>query len=153
MAEVWRSLKEVVRSLEIREVSLYLNMACLLLELEEYGETREILRELLSYTEETGQEGPMGIIYATMLPCHAVEEEWDRWDESMTLANGYLRDKTMAEVDLAWTFERAGSLAKEAGQAERARDAYRWAKGLWREVGDADKIAEMEAAIEELVDR
>ena len=117
------------------DVTLHLNLSCVLIADEAYDEAEEVLDGLVDTLEEANREGLMGVCYATYLPILAHRRDWEGWDENMALAAGYLRENTIVDKDLAWTFEVAGELARKAGEEERARGALEQAESQWSRLG------------------
>lgn len=54
----------------------------------------------------------------------------------------------MVDADIAWPAQLAGDLA--AGFPDRAERAYRLALRQWQALGDADKVAEVQAVLARL---
>ncbi len=143
----FKSIKEVGST----DVGVSLNLACTLIDRGETDEARAVVEELIEELEASERGGFLGICYATLLPCHGADGDWERWDESMALSAAYLRDNAIVEEEVALTFERGARRAEQGGQLERAYNAWEKARRQWMAIGDEDEIERVEAAMQSLV--
>ena len=126
--------KTMMEAVGSGDVTLCLNLCCVLIAEEEFEEAAGVLDELMSKLEGSTREGLLGVCYATYLPIMAHRQDWEEWDDNMMLAAAYLKENSIVDKDLAWTFEEAARLAKEAGEEERANRATEQARAQRRQL-------------------
>lgn len=93
---------------------------------------------------------PTGVHFPPVLMglacCAAAAGDWERWEGRFDRCVASLEESGMAHADLPWLAEKAGRLARAAGEDERARRAYAFAARQWAQIGDTE-------AAEALVER
>ena len=81
---------------------------------------------------------------AMLLTVASAENEWGDWDEVYRTLRESLDRTPMVERDLALPLEWAGDLAYEAGEQDRARQAWTMAKAQWVSLDDPMAVDRVE---------
>lgn len=105
----------------------------------QYKEARELLFELRRDMKRRGMAELLTGVGAALLACDAERRDWRAWDQHLTELSTLLDKMCSVNPDLPWTLELAGDLAVEAGQTERARQAYEIAVSQWEGLGRPEK--------------
>jgi tetratricopeptide (TPR) repeat protein len=112
-----------------------LNLGQVLLEREQWGEARKIVRRAVATLIALGRGGlaPAGEIIACA--ASAGLRDWPAFDRHLEAAASGSRETGFLEPDLATCARRAGDLAQSAREPRRARRAWRLAADQWRGMG------------------
>lgn len=145
--EAWRILEGIgLKS----DVVLRFNLGMTLLQQGNFDRAEPLMREVLKNMEASGRTGYIGLAQAALLPCFAVNEQWDVWDSSFEHAVGNLNQGGVVDRDVALLFEMAGELAVQSSMFERARQAYLIAAQQWETLQAEDNLAELRQRLHEI---
>lgn len=111
---------------------------------------RQAIKGALDTFEAQGRRAFVGLSHALMLPCSAGQRAWSQWDEHLWEAQMLLRQTGFVDFDIANELERAATLARDAGEGDRARRAFEAARAQWHGLGRADDEARVRTAISRL---
>lgn len=119
--EIYEEGLEIHSRAGVREISLYLNYCCVLMEVRDFTLLEEILKELMERALSQQRQGFIGILEAKSLPVHSAMGRWEEWEKSLLRSRTFLEEGGIYEADLARTYEIAAEVASEMG---REREAF-----------------------------
>ena len=120
-----------------------LNLAIVHVELGEFPEALSLLDAIREPLRQRGARLMWCGVNAVALACHAHAQAWARWDDDFAEVEAVIAATGMTEPDLAGPFERAGELAAQAGDHERARAVWELSLAQWRGLDrrvDAERV-------------
>ncbi len=123
------------------------NLGLLLLTREAYAEAEAIFRQDLVRLEPMGPSLDLAWLYAGLLPCAAAAGAWRRFDAIIPVLTQILHNSGVVDDDISFCTERAGTIATNAGQPRRARQAWSIAREQFQRLGESDAVARLDAAI------
>jgi len=97
--------------------------------------------------ESEGRRSLLGSAVIVQLAADAGLRDWDAYDEHLEDAQEILRKTGFCEPDAGWCAHKAGDLALQYDQIDRARSAYQFAWFQYRGVGDEASMRRVEALI------
>ncbi len=112
-----------------------MNLAFALLARGRYVEARPALEAARRVFERTGRRAYLLGAEVGLLTCAAALGDLRAFDERLRSAEQLFEETRFVDRDTALAAERAGDLAREAGEEERARAAHRIAAAQWRGLG------------------
>ena len=120
-----------------------LNLAQVLLNRARPDEAADLLRQSLRAFEGSAHRAMTGIVHTMLLSCAAAADDWQGWDRHADAASAVLAETGWVEHDVALAARMAGDLADDAGQADRARRAWRMALAQWERLDRPDEVAQV----------
>jgi len=129
---------------------LRINLGLVLIARGEYQEAQRLLHRCREDLVAAGRHLFLGGVHANLLPCVAAHRDWTTWDFHFDEAVSFITRTNLIELDDTWTVQLAGDLALAAGELERARKAYRFARHLWQKLGDSRRVLELDGVLEQL---
>jgi serine/threonine protein kinase/tetratricopeptide (TPR) repeat protein len=150
LTEAERAYTEALRRL--RELGgdegrvVRINLAIVLQLHRRYREARPLLVDALSGTAASGLRSVHAVVHLLLLCCAAADGAWGEWDERLAVAQSMLNETEFVDLDVAQALERAAQLAREQGQAARARAAWRAAAAQWAALGRSTEAQRCAAA-------
>ncbi len=130
-----------------------INLGLLLLRRGEDGEARRALEAGLTFLERLGQRGVQGAVHVALIACAAARDDWEAWDTHAKRAATLLAASALVDPDIAWAARLAGVLARQAGQLDRARAAWRLSADQLAALGEVEKSKEVQGLIDSIRDR
>ena len=112
----------------------WVNLTLVLVLEERWPEAAAAARRAFEEIAVTRREPHLAPAHAAALPCAAAAGDWDAFDHHLREAEAGLFRWGKFEDDGVWPLERAASIARHAGQAERADRANAVAARVRREV-------------------
>ena len=122
-----------------------INLGLVLLAQERFPEAARVLASTLELLGGGGRRAVVACAEAATVACRAAERDWSEFDATLDRARTGLRETDTSERDVAVVVEQAGRIAANAGEAERAAEAWALAIEQWRALGDTDRAARLEA--------
>ena len=151
-AECYREAVELIRALGSPfGLAPAMNLGLVLAEMGEYADARTRLDAVLDRGTRLGMEGCRISALVSLLLCDAGERAWHLWDEHLALSRHLLQRTGYLESDCPRSLHIAGHSAVEAGQIERAREAWTLALQQWLDLERPDAAAWIRADLEGLV--
>ena len=120
-----------------------INLSVVLVEQGRYAEARERVEATLASLPRRQMEDLAGELNCCLLPCVAAAGDWEAWDRHAQAGFGLLAATGSVDPDTARVAGLAARLAADAGQTERARDAYGLAIRQLRALGRENEEAAM----------
>ncbi len=124
-----------------------LNLGLVLVELGRIDDARRQLEEALERSRRLGMAGSTLGALISLLLCDAHDADWISWDLRLDEARGLLARTGFIEEDCPVLLTRAGRIAIDAGQRDRASVALRVAADRWRALGRPERAASVEALL------
>ena len=97
-----------------------LNLALIYMDQERIKMARSGLEVCWDEVKKAGRETVAQHIDTLLLPCLALERDWEAWDVRMVRVRRFERNVTLVDPDSIRCLNRAAELAEEAGQVDRA---------------------------------
>ena len=129
------------------DVFVRINLGLVLLLRSQWAEASATLEAARAALQAQGLLGLLGCVHAELLPSAAATRDWAAWDRHLVQAQTLLTRAPMVDPDIAWPAQLGGTLAREAGDPQRARGAFELALSQWRSLGNDAKVAEVVAAL------
>ncbi|MCB9678910.1 MAG: tetratricopeptide repeat protein [Alphaproteobacteria bacterium] len=104
-------------------------------------------RRAKALLESEGRRRLLGSALVVLMAASAGLRKWDEFDQHLAEAQEVLRQTAFCEADAAWCAHKAGDLAVQLEQPDRARSAYQFAWFQYRGLGDQDAMKRVEALI------
>ncbi len=124
-----------------------LNLAQVLLNRGRPDEAADLLQQSLRAFEGSAHRAMTGIVHTMLLSCAAAADDWQGWDRHADAASAVLAETGWVEHDVALAARMAGDLADDAGQADRARRAWRMALAQWERLDRPEEVAQMRSRL------
>ncbi len=116
-----------------------LNLALVLIEDQRFEQAELMLIEARTELRSTGGRGLLVAVEAVLLPCLAHRKDWGAFDHHLAEALDLLASTGMNDPDIARPTQLAGTIARDAGQHIRARQALNIALQQWTSLNDTPK--------------
>ena len=129
------------------------NLALVHLARREFGDARLIMEGALPAFTEQGNRPAQTDVLIGLAACAASERTWLLFDDHMDEVAGALRATASADEDTARLLSTAGDVAVTQGEANRAIQAYRLARGQWRILGREAEVQHLNEFIAQLKPR
>ncbi|MEZ4321735.1 MAG: protein kinase [Myxococcota bacterium] len=127
-----------------------LNLCLCLLAREKWSEARTELEALVVRWTEQHKPGYAAVAHVTLVPATAGLRDWSGYDHHLSEAHRLCNETGMIDIDVALCCEKAGALAAEAGEPDRALRAYELALHNWEQLGDRDRAERLHARMDAL---
>jgi eukaryotic-like serine/threonine-protein kinase len=117
------------------------------------GDHEDAQRELLAVAEEAAKHGQRTLLvqaHAALLFGSALASDWEAWDVHLAELQRLAEATGLVEAGLADAAQAAATVAIEAKQSDRARDALEIALGQWWELRDRERAARARALLDAL---
>ncbi|MCO4772294.1 MAG: protein kinase [Deltaproteobacteria bacterium] len=124
-----------------------IQLAVVLLELENYAEARELLNSALEGLERVGGWASLGALHILALPTLAVDGDWEEFDRLVNEADLLITNSGLVHDDVPLMARRAGDIARRAGETDRAARAYHLALSQWYAMGELRQVAVTRASL------
>ena len=117
-----------------------LNRGLLQLERGHFDSAAVLLKDAREKIDYGSWGGLMPFVNAMLLTVASAEKAWGDWDEVYQALRESLDRTPMVERDLALPLEWAGGLAHDAGEHDRANQAWTMAKAQWVSLDDPTAV-------------
>ncbi len=150
-AEFYRASSRIMEALGSQEVVWNrINLGLIELTRGHAEAAEEALVPSLAALERQGRMDMAGAVQVILARCAAQRGAWDRFDRLLARGAERVGRAKFADRDVAVPALKAGDLAREAGERERARVAWRLARAQFRQLEDEEGLAETKQRLEEL---
>jgi len=155
LAESQRCYREAVRRHQscgalATSMIAELNLALVHLESDEFVQARSLASAVNQSIQVSGARQFLAAVHLILLVCAAAAERWADWSKHFEAARTLLHESGQVHGDLATLAQRAARMARDAGHAQRASEAFGLAEQQWRRLGDepsAERAKEEEASV------
>jgi tetratricopeptide (TPR) repeat protein len=132
--------------------AVHTRLAIGLLKLQQGDHTgaRVILEACRKVFETTNERDDLGRTHAQLIPCAAAARDWEACLHHHDRACVYLRETRRYDLDIAWSAQLGGELAKARGMTSLAIKAFRLAHQQWKISGQKERAADVAKTINAL---
>ena len=116
-----------------------------------YGAAQDILETGCSRCRQAEKNHMLGCALACLLPCYASSQDWQTWDAALNESRQLLEETGVLSADVARPLQTAATLALQADQPERAKQAYEMALRQWVGLGRDEQVGEVMQAMDSLI--
>jgi tetratricopeptide (TPR) repeat protein len=120
------------------------NLGLVQLERRRYPDARAHLEHAAS---QLGESRLQAGLHAGLAVCAAAAGDWDDWERALSVVRQICEQSSFADTDIAKSLEHAGDVARDAGHAARAEQAYRLAALAWRALDRREEAAAVTAKL------
>ncbi|MBW2456160.1 MAG: protein kinase [Deltaproteobacteria bacterium] len=118
----------------------WLNIALMMVQRGDYAEALPVVAELRRELGSAGERRTLSYLDYGLLTCLAHEHDWSSWERQYQRARQWRPATARVDKDLAMLAQQAGDFALEAGEKERARQAYGLAREHWAALGKRERV-------------
>jgi tetratricopeptide (TPR) repeat protein len=127
-----------------------INLGITLLAARRPNEALEPLQRCLEAATRQGRRAVMGYANLMLATCAAAQRRWEAYDGHLEEGKRFSAETGAVELDVATCVEQAAEYALEAGEGERAREAFEIALQQWEGLRRADDVKRVTQQIEQL---